>query len=233
MYALTASGMRTMDQYTIERGIPSPVLMENASRGVVEVVREKFPSAASTYVLVLAGPGNNGGDALCIARWLLHLGYDVNTYFVGDAGHTSEEWIRQRGILREMFPEYNIAGLGDQTEDLAILKADYDVIIDGIFGTGLNRRFGYNFVKFIEYINSKRAYKIAVDLPSGLNATTGQIMEAVFRADLTVTFANYKTGMFFGSGREVCGEIRVIDIGIMKSGYNSIRDKILICDREF
>jgi len=232
MYALTASGMRYMDEYTMRKGIPSPVLMENASKSVADEVKERFPDR-NTSVLVLAGPGNNGGDAVCTGRWLLHLGYDVNLYFVGDPKKASKEFVRQMSIITKMFPNLTLAGISDSQQDMKVLKADYDVIIDGVFGTGLNRRFGYNLAKFIEYINSKNGYKVAIDVPSGLNSTTGQIMDAAFRADLTVTMGNYKTGMFFCDGRELCGEVVVADIGLDAQGYHNVKDKIFICDDEF
>lgn len=231
MYALTAKGTRRMDEYAAEVGISGSVLMENAGKSVVSEITEKF-SDKMTKVLVLCGPGNNGGDALCTARWLKHTGYDVSVYFVGDDESVSREFSRQLHIMYEMFGNFAIAGI-DSDKDIRVMRDEYDVIVDGIFGIGLNRRLGYNFVKFIEYINTKKGYKIAIDIPSGLNATTGNIMEAAFIADETITFGSYKTGMFFGSGRDVCGNIKVKDIGIPHKGYRTVRDKLLICDREF
>lgn len=232
MYAMTAKGMRYMDDYTIGKGLPSAVLMENAARGVVDELVKRFPSRKER-ILVLAGPGNNGGDALCAARWLMHLGYDVAIYFIGDASHASNEFVRQAGILTEVYPRLAISGIRGGKSDASVLSREYDIILDGMYGIGLNRRFGANFIKFIDYINSKNSYRIAIDVPSGLNATTGQAMNAVIKADLTVTFANYKTGMFFADGREACGEIVLIDIGIDRSGYSEVSDKLFICDNEF
>lgn len=232
MYALTAKGMRYMDEYAMSKGIPSAVLMEHAGKGLVDAVVDKFPGGDAS-VLVLCGPGNNGGDAVVAARWLLHLGYEVVLYFVGDSAKCSKEFSRQLTILTNMFPQVTVAGLYDTSSDMAVLRADYDVIIDGIFGIGLNRRFGQNFVKFIEYINNKDAYKIACDIPSGLNATTGQIMDAAIIADMTVTFGSYKTGMLFDDGPVICGEVRVVDIGEPAGGYQMIDDKLFICDNKF
>lgn len=232
MYALTAKSMKYMDEYTMDKGVPSSVLMENASRGVVSEIAERFPDT-NTRVLVMCGPGNNGGDGVCVARWLLHLGYSVTLYFVGDPNRTSKEFRRQIRIIYSMFPDLKIHGTEDAADSLKALRSEYDVLVDGIFGTGLNRRFGNNFVKFLEYVNSKKGYKVAIDIPSGLNATTGQIMNAVFRADLTVTMGNYKTGLFFCEGRKVSGEVKVVDIGLAKRGYRDIPDRIFVCDREF
>lgn len=231
MYALTSKGMQYMDEYTINAGIPSPVLMENAAKGVVDELVKLFPNKSSRF-LVVCGSGNNGGDAVCVARWLIHLGYSVNTYFVGNLEKASTEFARQVKILDKAYPDAKIAGLRGSS-DAEILQADYDCIIDGIFGIGLNKRLGSNYVKFIEYLNSKSGYKVAIDVPSGLHATTGEAMDAVFYADLTVTFGNHKTGMFFADGVIACGKIVLVDIGIIESGYDDIADKLFICDNEF
>lgn len=232
MYALTAKGMRYMDRYTIDQGVPGSVLMENAAKSVAEEVSSIFPDR-NTKILVLCGSGNNGGDALGAARWLIHLGYQVNVYYLGKSKDNSPEFRRQLRILRNMFIDFSIAGINGDSNDIRILQRDYDVILDGVFGTGLNRRLGSNYVKFFEFINSKKGMKIAIDIPSGLNSTTGQSMNAVFDADETITFSNYKTGMFFADGRISCGKVKVCDIGIAKDGYDRIGDKLFVCDRDF
>lgn len=231
MYALTAKAMRYIDEYSIDRGISGAVLMENAAGGVVDEIISRFKDK-DTEILVVVGHGNNGADGLCVARWLLHLGYKASVYFVGDKTRLSQGFREQYKILKATDKSFKLYGLGSNG-DLNVLQHRYDVIVDSIFGIGLNRRFGVNFVKFIEYLNSKAGYKIAVDIPTGLNATTGKIMDAAFIADLTVTFGNYKTGMYFGNGRSVTGEIKLIDIGLIKSGYSRVTDKLYICDKDF
>lgn len=232
MYAITAKGMRYIDEYTVSQGVDRAVLMENAAKGVVDVIKEAFPDN-SAKILVLSGTGNNGGDAICTARWLMHFGYDVNIYFLGDLINNSYGCSSQLKILRNMYPEAVIAGFNNEQQSMYVLKKEYDVIVDGIFGIGLNRRLGDNYVKFIEFINSKKGLKIAIDVPSGLNATTGQKMNASFKADITVTFSNYKTGMFFEDGRECCGDIKVVDIGISKKAYSKVTEKLFVCDEKF
>lgn len=231
MYALTAKGMQYIDTYSINSGIPSAVLMENAARAVVDEAVKRFPDKKNSF-LVVCGQGNNGGDGICVARWLLHLGYKVDIYFAGALSNASEGFAEQVRILTKAYPGINVAGLGKEY-DAAVLEAKYDCIIDGIFGIGLNKRLGSNYVKFIEYLNSKSGYKIAIDIPSGLNATSGTVMNAVFYADLTVTFGNYKTGMFFGEGKDACGKVVLADIGLMERAYRDVDDKLIICDEEF
>lgn len=232
MYALTAKGMRFIDKHTMSLGVPSPVLMENASKAVVDLICSRFPER-KTRILVLCGSGNNGGDAVCVARWLTHLGYHTVLYFAGNPDRTSEEFLRQMNIFTKTFPDAFIGGLEGDERDADALEASYDVIVDGLFGTGLDRRLGFNYIRFIEYINSRKAYKIAIDIPSGLNATTGQNMDALFMADETVTFGSYKIGMLMGDGRACCGKVTVADIGLASSGYDLVEDKLIVCDNKY
>ena len=232
MYALTSRGMKYIDEFTIRSGISSSILMENAARGVVNEITAKFPRK-DTRILVLVGSGNNGGDGICVSRWLMHMGYSVSIYFLGDAGRTSEEFIRQLQILRNRNNQIKLFGTDSRADDLKALNAKYDIIIDGIFGIGLNKRIGNNLAKFINYINQKEAYKISIDIPSGLNATTGRIMGAAFIADMTVSFSCYKIGMLIGEGRRVSGEVKIHDIGACNDAYTNILDKIFVCDDDF
>ena len=232
MYALTAAGMRYMDEYAIAAGIASPVLMENAARGVADEIERRFPDR-DTRILVLAGSGNNGGDAIAAARWLRHMGYkNIGLYYIGSVAKAGPEFIRQVNILTRSYPDMTISGIqGERSND--VLRAEYDVIIDGMYGIGLSRVLENEDTRLVDYINTKSAYRVAVDIPTGINATTGLIMNTAFKADLTITFGNYKTGMFFGGGREHCGEIKVVDIGLLETGYDSITDKLYVCDSEF
>lgn len=232
MYALTARGMQYMDEYTISAGIPAPVLMENAAQGLAKAVIEKFPNK-DTKILVLCGAGNNGGDAIAAGRWLIHSGYtDVQFFFTGTVAKASQEFTRQATILAKAYSGIVIEGLKG-TYDVEILRSEYDVIIDGMFGIGMNRPFEENLVRIVKYINSKNAYKIAVDIPSGLNATNGMVMGAAIKADMTITFGCYKTGMLFGAGREFCGEVKIIDIGLIETGYKNVTDKLTVCDNQY
>ncbi len=231
MYALTAKGMKYMDQYAIQAGLPGVVLMENAARGVADEVAARIPDK-SAKILVIAGHGNNGGDAVAVARWLAQKGYSgVSVYFAGRIEKASDELKRQMSILANSHKDVRVSGLRGVERN--ILNARYDCIIDGMYGIGLNKVLGDEDIRLVKYINSKTGYKVAVDIPSGLNATSGLIMGESIRADLTVTFGSYKTGMFFGAGRECCGEIKVVDIGLMNDGYDNVKDKLEVLDRGF
>lgn len=231
MYALTAKGMKYMDEYAIRAGLPSVVLMENAARSVAEETALRIPDRSSN-ILVLAGHGNNGGDAVAAARWLAQMGYEhIEVHFTGKIEKAKDEFKHQMSVLANSHPEVGIHGL--RGIERSVLNAKYDCIIDGMFGIGLNKVLDDDNIRLVNYINSKSGYKIAIDIPSGLNATSGLIMGESIRADLTVTFGSYKTGMFFGAGRECCGEVKVADIGLLRSGYNDVADKLEVLDREF
>ena len=231
MYALTAKGMKYMDEYAVHAGLPGVVLMENAAKGVAEEVSRRVPDRSSD-ILVLAGHGNNGGDAVAAARWLAQMGYEhIRVHFAGQIEKAKDGFKHQMSVLANSHPEVGIHGLRGIERN--ILNARYDCIIDGIYGIGLNKSLDDDNIRLVNYINSKSGYKIAVDIPSGLNATSGLIMGESIRADLTVTFGSYKTGMFFGAGRECCGEVKVIDIGLMPGAFNNITDKLEVLDRDF
>lgn len=231
MISVSSKGSKYADEYTIKAGIPESVLMENAARSVLEEIEKRFPRR-ETRILVFAGPGNNGGDAVCLVRWLLHRKYKANLYFLGDPGKASEGFKTQMRILLGAFPDTQIYGIRGAV-DSEILYARYDVIVDGIFGTGLNRPLDDAYSKYIGYINSKKAYKIAIDIPSGLEATYGKAIGEVFEADLTVTFGAYKHGMLLSDGRDVCGEVTVKDIGILDAAYDKIENRLTVCDAAF
>ncbi|MBQ9272721.1 MAG: NAD(P)H-hydrate dehydratase [Mogibacterium sp.] len=134
-------------------------------------------------------------------------------------------------ILVNSHREVRISGMRGIERN--VLNARYDCIIDGMYGIGLNKVLSDDDIRLVKYINSKSGLKVAVDVPSGLNATSGLIMGEAIRADLTVTFGSYKTGIFFGAGRECCGEVRVTDIGLMSDGYENVTDKLEVLDSSF
>ena len=231
MYALTAKGMKYMDEYAMQAGLPGVVLMENAARGVADAVAEKIPDRSSK-ILILAGHGNNGGDAIAAARWLAQMGYEkIELHFTGDINKAGDEFKRQMTILANAHPDVRISGL--RGIERSVLNSRYDCIVDGMYGIGLNKVLSDDDIRLVKYINSKSGLKVAVDIPTGLNATRGLIMGESSRADLTVTFGSYKTGMFFGAGRECCGEVKVIDIGLMPDGYDNVTDKLEVLDSKF
>lgn len=219
-YIVTKKEMQAIDTYTINQiGIPSTVLMERAALQVVEEV-ERLNSTKGRILVVVEG-GNNGGDGLAVARILIQKGYVVDVYYIAGFSKVSEQFQIQKGILS------NIGVLLCER----IPDKDYGVIVDGIFGVGLSRKVEGVHQSVIDTLNQMTGVKIAVDIPSGIDATTGDILGTAFKADYTVTFGLKKLGMFFSDGIDYCGNIICKDIGFPRQAINAIEPKIYTYDR--
>lgn len=201
---VNAAQMKAADQYTIQKlGVPSLELMEHAAQACVQVLEdEKFDLS---HVCVVCGSGNNGGDGFAIARILQNNRYSVETFCVGNPEHYTEETQEQMHRLQECGGKITY---GMPQED------SYSVIIDAVFGVGLSRKVEGRYRQVIEQMNRMRGTKFAVDIPSGLSATTGCILGCAFKADYTVTFQLKKIGLELSQGRTMAGRVIVPDIGI-------------------
>lgn len=198
--AITAEQMRHYDSYTINTiGIPSLVLMERAALAVRDEVLNAFPLNLQNIVVV-AGSGNNGGDGLDVARLLHIAGVKVTILNVGNPDHASEEHQVQDKICQY----YKIP----QTSDLNVLK-DASLIVDALFGIGIDRPVEGDYATAIEAINSSNAVVVAVDMPSGINTDTGEVMGVAVDATATVTFALNKVGLTKNAGKEHAGRVVV------------------------
>lgn len=201
---VNATQMKAADQYTIqELKIPSLELMERAARACVQVMHEEHLDLSE--VCVVCGSGNNGGDGFAIARLLHKEGCSVDTFFVGNADHCTEETLEQMRRLKEC---------GGRICSGMPRKDRYSILIDAVFGVGLSRKVEGSYRQVIEQMNRLGGTKFAVDIPSGLSATTGCILGCAFQADYTVTFQLKKTGLELAQGRACAGKISVPDIGI-------------------
>jgi ADP-dependent NAD(P)H-hydrate dehydratase / NAD(P)H-hydrate epimerase len=217
MKILTAAEMREVDRLTTERyGIPSLTLMENAGRSVAEFVRERFAPLHARRVVVLCGKGNNGGDGFVAARHLREMGASVSVYLFaspdelrGDAATNRKHWEEAGGQLTP------ILGAGDwQTRKDALHSAD--IIIDALLGTGVRGKVEGLLAEVIADVNRRHPADqavVAVDIPSGLNADTGEFTKACVGADYTVTFAAPKMGMVRGTADLMVGNLMVRKIG--------------------
>lgn len=203
-----AEGMRRRDRHTIETlGVPAALLMESAGRAVAG--EALVLGAGDRGALVVCGSGNNGGDGLVAARQLHVLGVRVRVALVGDAEDL-------RGDARANLVRARAAGVGFASADTA--PAPGEVIVDAIFGTGLAREVTGAAAQAIARIRAARAREgcpvLAVDLPSGLSADSGQVLGACVEADTTVTLGLPKLGLALEPGRSLAGRIRVARIGI-------------------
>ncbi len=205
---LTTPEMAEADRLTIAGGVPGIDLMENAGRAVADAAG----GLPGRRVVIVAGPGNNGGDGFVAARHLAERGYIVRVSFVGDtkrlkgdAALAAERW---SGKVEPASP----ASL-----------ANCDIVIDALFGAGLDRDVEGLPRAMIEAMNATAIPVVAVDLPSGVNGTTGAVMGTAVNATRTVTFFRRKTGHLLLPGRLNCGAIQVADIGIPASVLDAIK----------
>lgn len=191
------------------------VLMENAGRGAVDALLQARGDGPHR-VAVLCGPGNNGGDGFVFARRLLTLGHEVRVLLAADpeklAGDARANYKAWLGLGQEAS---RIAEVHDATLVEALQWCD--VAVDALMGTGLTRNLDGLYLQLVDELNDASAYKVALDLPSGLDANTGQVLGAAIRADLTVTFAHRKLGLYGAGATDLVGKVVVADIGVPAS----------------
>lgn len=211
--AVTVAQIQTIDKVAIKRyGAPSLVLMENAGRAVAEEVKKSLRGRKKPRVCIVCGVGNNGGDGFVIARHLIDAGIPTKTFLVGKASQLKCDAAVNYRILRKL--KHPIKELGSKYPLPAKDICRADVVVDAIFGVGLNRKIVEPFRSVIETINREAKYVVAVDTPSGLDGTTGAIYGVCVKADKTVTFSFPKKGFFKKHGPRQTGKIIVVDIGI-------------------
>jgi ADP-dependent NAD(P)H-hydrate dehydratase / NAD(P)H-hydrate epimerase len=198
---LTTAEMAQADRFAIAAGRSGIELMENAGRAVADAVATRDPAAVP--VVVVAGPGNNGGDGSVAARILRERGYPVRLLLVGDASRLKGDAALAARSWDSAIEPANPAGL-----------AGAAVIVDALFGAGLDRPVEGIGRTMIEAMNAAQATIHAVDLPSGINGTSGAVQGVAVNASTTITFFRRKPGHLLLPGRLHCGEVLLADIGI-------------------
>jgi NAD(P)H-hydrate epimerase len=212
--------MRAFDKHAIEVcHVPSLVLMENAGRGATDVlVRELLDGdAANARVMIVCGTGNNGGDGLVIARHLLLRGADPTVWLCGDATKASPDARANLDGWRGVGGEVLEVPAGSSIEALKAALGDADVVVDALFGTGLDRPLEGLLADVVRAMNAATVPRFAVDLPSGLDADTGRALGVAVEASVTVTFAHHKLGLLTPGGAALAGRVQVVDIGVPAS----------------
>ncbi|MBI4427842.1 MAG: NAD(P)H-hydrate dehydratase [Ignavibacteriales bacterium] len=220
---LSADEMRRCDDYTIKKlGVPGLVLMENAGSAVAKIVRKRLGTAAGKTVAVVCGKGNNGGDGFVVARKLADWGFKTIVLSVGSTIELKGDAKTNFDILRKLrnsAPALSILRFSKvSTKDL-----HPDLVVDAIFGTGFSGKPREPFLKAISWINCQHAPVVSVDIPSGVNGTTGVAEGEAVHASETVTFAFEKTGLLCNQGIDLRGKISVAEIGIPVSAANEIK----------
>ncbi len=215
MKVLTAEQMQAVDRRTIDKvGIPGVVLMENAGRGVAEEIVSRYSSHGQQRAVVMAGKGNNGGDGYVIARHLLDNDWDVLTLVFASEGDISGDAAVNLKALVNCGAQILYIRTESELYEAVDEAEEFTVIVDALFGTGLTKPLQGLFLDAIGWINCQVCPVVAVDIPSGIDGSTGRIMGAVVNADLTVSFAFAKIGQTTYPGARHVGELVVKDIGI-------------------
>lgn len=212
MKIFTSAQIRELDNYTIEHEpIKSVDLMERAAKALTRAITETWPN--TTPVAVFAGPGNNGGDALAIARILATLGYKVSAYLFNITGHLSCDCSVNKARLKDM-REVDFVEV-TQEFDPPKLEAGM-LVVDGLFGAGINKPLAGGFASLVKYINASPAQVVSIDVPSGLMTedNTYNVRANIIRANLTLTLQQPKLSFFFAETQKFIGQLRTLDIGI-------------------
>jgi NAD(P)H-hydrate epimerase len=241
---LSRDEVRELDRRAIEEyGIPGVVLMENAGRGAAELLMRLNPERKP--VVILCGPGNNGGDGFVIARHLDNYGWPLNVWVFAES--RQHDGAMGRGVEPKLSPDaavnFNVVrqSHGNMIGQVSplwvwenyphIRNALFDAlktpawVIDAMFGTGLGRGLASPFSDVVAQVNTSRNPVLAIDIPSGLDCDTGEPLGPTIRAAHTATFVAHKKGFLNPASREWTGEVHVIDIGAPRKLIDEYRSR--------
>ncbi|MGM0441960.1 MAG: NAD(P)H-hydrate epimerase [Elusimicrobiota bacterium] len=214
MKHISTEQMKKLDKKTIkEFGIPSVVLMENAGREVANVAVDMFSGDKSKKIVCICGKGNNGGDGFVTVRHLLNKGFKTDIFIIERASDLKGDAKINFNILKNMKVDKRII----LEENINLFKQrlkEYDLIVDAIFGIGLKGHVREPYRSIIKLLNESGKKILSVDVPSGLDATTGEVMGECIKAEKTVTFGLPKTGFKKNEGISYTGDVITADISI-------------------
>ncbi|MDX1778408.1 MAG: NAD(P)H-hydrate epimerase, partial [Thermodesulfobacteriota bacterium] len=233
MKVVTAELMQQLDRRAIEEaGIPGIVLMENAGRGIASEMLQSYPEILTGKVAIVAGRGNNGGDGFVIARYLFNRGVSVNLFLVAAREQVKGDAKVNLDIATKMkIPLTEITTPETWKEQSRGLEG-YSLIVDALFGTGLKSEVTGLIREIIADLNCLNVPTVAVDLPSGLQANTGEVLGICVQAELTVTCGLPKWGLVTYPGATYTGRLKVVDIAIPSSFLEEemISDAVITVD---
>ncbi len=216
MKIFTSAQIRELDKYTIENEpIKSIDLMERAAKALTRAIADEW--SAATPIIVFAGPGNNGGDALAVARMLLEQNYNVTAYLFNISGHLSDDCKTNKARLADKRSKALIE-VKDEFEPPVLAAGT--LVIDGLFGSGLNKPLAGGFASLVKYINASPAKVVSIDIPSGLMTEDNSynIRANIIRADLTLTLQHKKLSFLFPENQQFIGRLKMLDIRLSKEG---------------
>lgn len=218
----TAAQARLADKTAIhEHKIPSLILMEHAALGCTKIIQKHLQPGGQ--ILILCGPGNNGGDGLAIARLLQRPCF---VYAPKASSMSNDERIQW-----DMLEKNEQVHFSSFEETLSLIQ-NADMVIDALFGNGLSRNIEGNYKTLIDAVNASNAFVISIDINSGLDATTGKILNACIISDLTICLDCIKTGQLINDGKKVCSKLECLSIGIPQTIHASLKTAILLDSEE-
>jgi len=223
MKLLTPKQVRELDRQAIEEiGIPGPVLMETAGRGVADAICEIFAACKTGQVVVLAGKGNNGGDGYVIARTLRDRGWSVRVIVLVAAREVRGDAAIHLRALKKSGADVVHAATTERLARNLERSCRPTLLVDALLGTGISSEVGDLYRQAIDWCNAQTAPVVAVDIPSGVSADSGAILGTAVQAAMTVTFVAAKPGLVSYPGAACCGELRVVEIGIPQQRVDSL-----------
>ncbi len=232
MKVLTSRQMKEIDRRTIEEiGIPGPVLMENAGLQIFRVMQALFPGLRNERIVIIAGKGNNGGDGLVVARHLKNHGAAPLVVLLTSRDKVGGDAALNLRIAEKIGVQIKEAdALPDWKKQRRTLR-EATVIVDAIFGTGLDKPAAGIYAAAIKDINSAKGFKLAVDIPSGLSSDCPDIIGPAVRADLTVALATPKIAHVLPPAEESVGDLFVADISIPTHLWNAPELKLDLLEK--
>jgi NAD(P)H-hydrate epimerase len=222
-FALSRAAVRELDRRAIdEYGVPGVVLMENAGRGAAELLVRLNPERRR--VLILCGPGNNGGDGFVMARHLQNRGLDVDVLLFGEVERLPPD-ARVNAVIWQRSAALWTGEVGRplDVELWRVISGAQGWIVDALFGTGLKRPLGPPFGEIVSAVNAGGRPVLAVDIPSGLDCDTGEPLGPTIRATHTATFVAPKLGFSALGAKHWLGDVHVVDIGAPKKLVDEYR----------
>ena len=221
MKIFTRSQIQELDKYTIDHEpIKSIDLMERAARAITNAITERWTT--NVPMVVFAGPGNNGGDALAVARMLMEQNYQVQSFLFNISGHLSADCATNKDRLNSMRGTPLLTEVTQEFDPPRLEKGM--VVIDGLFGSGLNKPLAGGFASLVKYINSSPAQVVSIDMPSGLMTedNTYNVRANIIKADLTLTLQQKKLSFLFCENQQFVGELKTLDIRLSKEGIDKM-----------
>lgn len=220
MKIFTSAQIHELDQFTIEHEpIKSIDLMERAARALTQAITEVWNN--QTPVVVFAGPGNNGGDALAVARMLIERGYDVTAYLFNISSHLSEDC----QVNKKRLIDRRAKSFIEVTQEFEPPQlSEGMLVVDGLFGSGLNKPLAGGFASLVKYINASPSQVVSIDVPSGLltEDNSYNVRANIIRANLTLTLQQQKLSFLFAENQQFIGRLKVLDIRLSKEGIDKI-----------